>query len=171
MKYGFIGSHGSGKSAAAHFLAAKLKKEDPSSTIKVLEEAVRENSKLTGINNTQFQKLSILDSLYNQVLYSSTYNVLICDRIAFDYIVYAQYYGVHLPTEYIDIAIQNAKEFDTLYFVRPDNTPIIHDGFRFTDVEERNEIDKLFKSMLLFYEIPFQELSSAEIFQGGLDVS
>jgi nicotinamide riboside kinase len=167
MKIAFIGSHGSGKSAAAHFMAAKLKKENPSKTIKVLEEAVRETAKIVGINNPNFQKLSILDSLYDQVYYGATYDIIICDRIAFDYTVYADFYGVHLDLDFYRISYNNAKEFDKIYFVRPDQTPIADDGFRFTDIEERNKIDKLFKKCLDDAFIEYEEISTEEVYKRG----
>lgn len=165
MKYAFCGAHGTGKSAAAHFTASKFKKQYPHKTVKVLEEAVRESAKLVGINNENFQKLAISHSIYNQVLYSSLYDIVICDRIALDYVVYAIHYGVRLPKEYYDLAYQNAKEFTKIYFVRPDNTPIADDGFRFTDVEERNRIDKIFRDILIMQEIPHEEISTRQVFK------
>ena len=165
MKIAFIGSHGTGKSSAAHFMAAKLKKQDPTKTVKVLEESVRETAKLVGINNPDFQKLAILDSLYNQVYYNSVYDIVICDRIPIDYIVYATYFGVVVPKAYYDIALTNALEFDKIYFVRPDNTPIANDGFRFTDVKERNKIDLVFQNYLNYTEIPYEEIRTEEVFK------
>jgi len=165
MKYAFIGSHGTGKSAAAHFLAAKLKKEDPTKSVKLLEESVREITKLVGINNPEFQKLAILDSVYNQVLYTSIYDIVICDRIAYDYIVYANYYKVEIDKSYHLLASKNLKEFDKVYFVRPDNTPIADDGFRFTDTKIRNEIDKLFLGMLEQSGTLYEEVRTKEVFK------
>lgn len=165
MKLAFVGSHGTGKSAAAHFMAAKLKKEDPTKTIKVLEESVREIAKIVGINNPEFQKLAILDNLYKQIYYSSTHNVLICDRTAFDYYVYGNYYDVNVDNSYWLLAIRNLKEFDKVYFIRPDNTPIADDGFRFTDIEERNKIDKYFLALLEQCDIKYEELRTEDIFK------
>lgn len=164
-KIAFVGAHGTGKSSAAHFLAAKLKKEDPTKTVKVLEESVRETAKMVGINNTNFQKLAILDSLYNQVYYSVNYDIIICDRIPFDYTVYADFYGVDLNLDYFRLAYQNAKEFSKVYFVRPDNTPIADDGFRFTDVEVRNNLDKSFKKALDAAFIEYEEITTEEVFK------
>lgn len=164
-KYAFIGSHGVGKSAASHILAAKLKKEDPTKSVKLLEESVRETSKLVGINNPEFQKLAILNSVYNQVLYGSIYDTIICDRIAFDYIVYAQYYGVKLDKSYHLLASNNAKEFDKIYFIRPDDTPIVDDGFRLTDVDIRNQIDRFFLCMLEEAKIPYEEIRTKDVFK------
>lgn len=165
MKYAFVGSHGTGKSSAAHFLAAKLKKEDPTKSVKVLEESVREISKLVGINNQDFQKLAILDSLYDQTLYNTSYNIIICDRIPLDYIVYADYYGVALEDIYYRLAFQNALEFDKIYFVRPDDTPIADDGFRMTDLEVRNKIDAIFKKTLDESFVEYEEITTKEVFK------
>lgn len=165
MKYAFIGSHGTGKSSAAHFLAAKLKKEDPTKSIKVIEESVRITSKLVSINNANFQKASILGNLYDQVIYKSVYDIVICDRIAFDYLVYGKHFNIELSDAYRDMCIENAKKFDKIYFVRPDNAPIADDGFRFTDIEERNKIDLLFQDMLNYHEIPYEEIRTEDVFK------
>jgi nicotinamide riboside kinase len=165
MKIGFVGSHGTGKSSAAHFMAAKLKKKDPTKSVKLLEESVREITKLVGINNPEFQKLAILDSIYNQVLYSSMYDIVICDRVAYDYVVYADYYKVDLDNPYRLLALKNLREFDQVYFVRPDSTPIADDGFRFTDTTQRDEIDKLFLGMLEQSNISYKEIRTEEVFK------
>ena len=165
MKVAFVGAHGTGKSAAAHFMAARLKKEDPTKTVKVLEESVRETAKIVGINNPNFQKLAILDSLYDQVYYGATYDILICDRIPFDYTVYADYYKVSLDPIYYRLANHNACEFDKIYFVRPDNTPIADDGFRFTDVKARDELDALFKHSLDQAFISYEEIYTKEVYK------
>lgn len=165
MRIAFVGSHGCGKSAAAHFMAAKLKKQDPSKTVKVLEEAVRETTKLVGINNTDFQKLAIVNSISDQIFYSTIYDIVICDRIPLDYTVYADYYGVSLNLDYYRLSYSNSKEFDKIYFVRPDNTPITDDGFRFTDIEERNKIDLVFKKVLDDNHIKYEEITTKEIFK------
>lgn len=164
MKYAYIGSHGTGKSSAAHFLAAKLKKENPTRSVKVIEESVRNIAKIAGINNSNFQKLAILDSLYDQTLYSLTYNTIICDRLPFDYVIYAACHNVVLPPAYIKLAFDNITEFDKIFFVRPDDTPIADDGFRFTDVKERNKIDSVFKEYLDILEVPYEEITTKEIF-------
>lgn len=165
MKYGFVGSHGVGKSAAAHFLAAKLKKEDPTKAIKVLEESVRIISKLAEINSLSFVKLSILDSLFQQELFNISYNTIICDRIPLDYLVYAEYFSKKIPYEYKMLAVENALKFDKIYFIRPDSTPIADDGFRLTNIEERNNIDELFKDMLVSWNIAFEEARTEDIFK------
>lgn len=165
MRIAYCGSHGTGKSSAAHFMAADLKRKDPTKTVKVLEESVRETAKLVGINNLNFQKLAISESIYNQVFYGSMYDILVCDRIALDYALYAVHYGVVLPKCYWDLAFHNAREFDKIYFVRPDNTPIADDGFRFTDVKERDSIDAIFKYHLDFAEIQYEELHTKDIFK------
>jgi nicotinamide riboside kinase len=93
------------------------------------------------------------------------YDVIVCDRIAFDYLVYAKYYGVELSNAYHHLAVDNAREFDMIYFVRPDDTPIADDGFRFTDLEERNRIDRLFLGMLEEAKISYIEIKTEDIFK------
>lgn len=165
MKYAFVGSHGTGKSSAAHFLAAKLKKQNPTLSVKVLEESVRITNKLVGMNNTSFQKLSILDSLYKQELFKSVYNVIICDRVSFDYIVYGEYFNIQLSEAYKELCIENIQSFDDVYLVRPDSTPIASDGFRMTDTKQRDEIDILFYDMLNLYKVPFKEIRTGDVFK------
>jgi nicotinamide riboside kinase len=164
-KYAFIGAHGVGKSTAAYSLANSLKKQDPVKSIKVIEEVVRLTNKLVGINNLPFQKLSIFDSLYKQELYASTYDVIICDRTPLDYVLYGRYYKVGLSSKIESIAYENILEFNKVYFVRPDNTPMADDGFRFTDIKERNEIDLYFKLILDQMNIIYEEITTKDIFK------
>lgn len=165
MKYAYIGTHGVGKSAAAHFLAAKLKRSHPELSIKVIEESVREISKISGINNPQFQKMAILDSLYKQELYIPLYDVIICDRTPFDYLIYGKFFGVQLDSTYEQLAIDNLKTFDYVYFIRPDYTPIIDDGFRLTDSREQISLDKVFDFALMSNQLHYETKRTSEVYK------
>lgn len=165
MKIAYIGSHGVGKSAAAHFMAAKLKKENPGKSIKVVEESVRDISKLVGMNNSKLQIMAVCDSLYKQEYYTSLYDIVIFDRIAFDYYMYDLYFEVEALDSYYNIIIDNIKSFDKIYFVRPDNTPIVDDGFRMTDAQQRKTIDSIFKSALDRHNINYEEISTEQVYK------
>ena len=165
MKYAYIGTHGVGKSAAAHFLAAKLKRAHPELSIKVIEESAREISKISGINNSQFQKMAILDSLYKQELYMPLYDVIICDRTPFDYLIYSKVFGVQLDSTYEQLAIDNLKIFDHIYFIRPDGTPLANDGFRLTNEREQIKLDKVFMFHLDINKIQHEVIRTTEVYK------
>lgn len=160
MKIAFIGSHGVGKSAAASFLAAHLKRKHPEKSIKVIEENVREISKITGLNNPNFQKLAILDQLTKTEFYSNLYDIIICDRLAFDYMMYAEYNRTEVPSIYYKLAKEQIKSFDKIYFIRPSSNELINDGFRFTDVEERDIIDNIFEIKLNDFDVKYIEINN-----------
>jgi nicotinamide riboside kinase len=168
MKIALVGSHGTGKSSAANHLGALLKKHDPSKSVKVLEENVREVARLANnqINTPEFQKLCFTHHLYHEFLYEALYNVLICDRSAVDTLVYGLASGVSLPSEYFNVALLNLNKFDHVFFVRPDalDAKIAVDGFRSVDVEFRGKVDMFFEHVLKLWGGKYTEIRTREVF-------
>lgn len=167
-KYCFTGSHGTGKSSAATFLAAILKKEHRSKSVKVIEENVREISNLFSgkINNPDFQRFCMIDHLHKELLAERVYDIIVCDRSAMDTLVYGLVYNITLPSEYFSLAMNHLHTFDHIFFVRPDdnNSEIANDGFRDTDQVIRNEVDKQFERMLNLWGGKYTIVKTKEIF-------
>lgn len=168
VKYGFVGSHGTGKSSAATHLAAMLKQRNRDKSVKTLEENVREVSKIFGnkINTPEFQKLCMVDHLQKEFIAEQLYDMVVCDRTALDTLVYGLVYKISLPPEYFSLAINHLNSFTHIYFVRPDNTSsnIVNDGFRDTDIEIRNLVDQEFERLLKLWGGKYTEVKTSEIF-------
>lgn len=167
-KYAFVGSHGTGKSSAATYLASVLKEKNRSKSVKVIEENVRELSKLFGdkINNHDFQRLCMVDHLTKELTAEQIYDIIVCDRTALDTLVYGLVYGIKLPSEYFSLAINHMSTFHHVFFVRPDksNMEITNDGFRDTDIDMRNKVDEEFERMLKLWGGRYTEVRTNEIF-------
>lgn len=162
------GSHGCGKSGGANHLAATLKQHNPSKSIKILEENVREVSRMLGgeRNTPAFQKLSIVNQLQNELLFEDMYDYIICDRTTFDFVAYGTYYKNKIPYEYTQLAVNNLNTFDRVYLIRPNDnvSDIADDGFRDTNIQVRDEIDIHFKAMLDLWSGQYKELKTDEVF-------
>lgn len=167
-KYVFIGSHGTGKSSAATYLASILKQHNRSKSVKVIEENIREVSRifLDKINTPSFQKLCMVDHLRNEFMSEQLYDLVVCDRTAIDTLVYGLVYDITLPAEYFSLAIDHLDSFEHVFFVRPDkfDTEIADDGFRDTDLIKRKEVDYQFEKMLKLWGGRYTEVKTSEIF-------
>lgn len=167
-KFVFVGSHGTGKSSAATFLAAQLKQRDPSKSVKVIEENVREIARLVGnkLNTPEFQRLCMVDHIQKEVFNEMLYDIIVCDRTAIDTLVYGLVYRIPLPAEYYSLALNHLDSFTTVFFVRPDSdaSQITDDGFRDTDAEMRKEVDLQFEKMLALWGGKVVVVKTSEVF-------
>lgn len=166
QKYGFIGSHGVGKSSAATYLASVLKKEYRHKSVKVLEENVREIARFFDgkINTPAFQKLCMVDHLQKEFVSEQLHDIVVCDRTALDTLVYGIIYKIPLPPEYFSLAINHLNSFTKLYFVRPDSDVITDDGFRDTNIQIRNDVDKEFERLLSLWGGKYEILYTKDVF-------
>lgn len=168
-KYAFVGSHGTGKSSAVLHLGAKLKEHYRTKSVKVIEENVREVGKLFGnkLNNPEFQKLCMIDHIHKELTAERTYDTIVCDRSALDTLVYGLVYNIELPSEYFSLAMNHLNTCKHVYFIRPDDysSPLADDGYRDTDINIRNEIDKQFERMLKLWGGPYTEIRAKDVYR------
>lgn len=169
MKICFIGTHGSGKSSGATHLASLLKRQYPEKSVVVIEENVRQVSRILNgeLNTDTFQKLAIVDQIKREIIESSLHDIVICDRTTIDPLVYASALSKLPSIEYVDLALGNMDTFDKIYYIRPDNQEqnIVNDGFRFTNKEVRNRIDDTFQSWIELHNLKnVQEIRTSEVF-------
>ncbi len=167
-KYAFCGSHGTGKSSATSYLASILKQHNRTKSVKVIEENIREVSKLFGnkLNSPDFQRLAMIDHLHKELTAEQIYDIIVCDRSAIDTLVYGLVYHIELPSEYFSLAMNHLSTFDHIFFVRPDSLDahIADDGYRDTNIDIRNEVDKQFERMLKLWGGKYTEVRTADIF-------
>lgn len=168
-KYAFLGSHGVGKSSAAYYLAAHLKKKDPAKSVIVLEENIREIVKYTaGVRNTEFfQKLVFHDHMLKQLKAESMYDIIIMDRTCLDSILYRDHFVDDyddLPSsDYRDMAIDELLKIDHIFLVKADSDFIANDNFRDTDINFRNSMEKEFELVLELNEVPYQVITTSQV--------
>lgn len=168
-KYALVGSHGTGKSSAASHLASKLKEANRTKSVKVIEENVREISKLFGdrLNGTDFQRLVMIDHIHKELTAEQIYDIVVCDRSAIDTLVYGLVYNIELPSEYFSLAMNHLNTCKHVYFIRPDDysSPLANDGYRDTDINMRNEVDKQFERMLKLWGGPYTEVRAKDVYK------
>ncbi len=169
MKICFSGTHGSGKSSGAAYLASLLKQKHPEKSVIVLEENVRKIKRaLNGeLNTDTFQKLAIVDQIQREIIEANLHDIIICDRSTLDPLVYAAELSELPRHEYVELALANMDTFNKVFFVRPDSQQqdIANDGFRFTDKEIRNRIDEAFEGWIQSQMIQnVIEVKTSEIF-------
>lgn len=168
QKYVFCGSHGVGKSSASTYLNSLLKQHYRNKSVKVIEENVREVSKLFGdkLNNPDFQRLVMVDHIQKEITAEQIYDIIVCDRSAIDTLVYGMIYNIKLPPEYFSLAMNHLNTCTHIYFVRPDNedSELANDGYRDTNKEIRNQVDKQFELMLKLWGGPYTEIRTKDIY-------
>lgn len=168
LKIAFVGSHGTGKSSGATFLASVLKKENREFSVKNIEENVRELAPLFGgkLNTYEFQRLAMIDHLHKELTAEQIYDIIVCDRAAIDTLIYGLTYGIKLPSEYFTLALHHMNTFNHVFFIRPDSSQseLTKDGFRDVDVKQRNEVDAEFEKILKLWGGNYTEVRSAQIY-------
>lgn len=156
------GTHGVGKSTLALHLTALLKNTYRDKNVGIIQENIRHISNICNgeLNTSKFQRLCIADTITQETLKQDEYDFLVCDRTSFDCMIYGIYFNNPIPKELTEECYNNLKSFKKVFFIRPDNQPIVNDGFRFTDPNIQKEIDLLFKKLL---PIPYIEITSKDI--------
>jgi len=168
QKYVFVGSHGTGKSSAATYLSSLLKQHNRDKSVKVIEENVREISRLFGdkLNSPDFQRLVMIDHIHKEITAEQIYDIIVCDRSAIDMLVYGLVYNIQLPSEYFSLAMNHLNTCTHVYFVRPDgdDSELVSDGYRDTNKTVRNEVDKQFERMLKLWGGAYTEIKTRDIY-------
>lgn len=177
FKIGIMGAHGTGKSRLMLNLAQYFKNEFPDQEIGVLsgvsrKSPFRPSNSTTNLANQQY---IFSEQIRQELLYSKTNDIVICDRTIFDNLAYSWYAGfdewLHAA---LPLATEWGKTYDRFYFVRPDNKyAIADDGRRITDKQCQNQIDaflaELIETYSLFWgklEIGRESQLSGQIYRG-----
>lgn len=166
-KYAFVGTHGSRKSSAATYLAALLKQKFPGKSVKVIEENVREISRLfyDKLNIPASQKLIFIDHMHKEMFAEQIYDIVVTDRACVCGLVYAMCYKISLPSEYFSMALNHMHTFDKVFFVRPDKDDKPYDdGFRDTRLDFRLEVDSEYEKFLGLWGGEYIEMRSSQVF-------
>ena len=167
------GSHGVGKSSFLFHLASLLKQKHRTYNIEIIQENVREIKKQIGsLNTPEFQMASINDYLLKEAIKGQVADIIISDRGAYDVVIYGDYFGTPVKGALRDLAIEQLKRFDQVYFIRPDKQHYLaDDGFRMTSLKQMREIDAQFEEQLAIQGVKPIELKTSEIFQYDVKAS
>ncbi|MEC7839821.1 MAG: AAA family ATPase [Chlamydiota bacterium] len=171
-KITILGVHSAGKTSLAYILSAHFKMKH--ANVKLIHESVRENCPFP-INNEATQN-TCLWTFHKQFLNeleaeAQGYGLAICDRSVIDPFVY--YHAVNPQHPNTQSALEQASQwlstYDVIICIEPaGNIELFDDGFRATDVEYQNLINKGFRETLKLYGQHVQDqiikITSEDIF-------
>lgn len=170
-KIACIGTHSVGKSTLCYQLAERGKRAGEN--VHVIQERVRFSP--FPINKDMVYETAIW-ACTNQIskeleAQQKGFSLIICDRSAYDSIIYARYNRLKYPTienELDNLAANWLATYDEIYFVRPSKNhhPLV-DGIRSVDKDFIFEIDEMFASFLGYcpLNIPINTIYTHEIFK------
>jgi nicotinamide riboside kinase len=141
-KIAIIGAHSCGKTTMAYEKAFELKCQDKSVAI------IMEQARLCPypLDTADAAEWMILSQILAEKTAERGHEYIICDRTAFDSIIYAAVNEISLPDYIIALAKAHLSSYDEIIHLAP-SRPIFNDGFRDTDEEYREKVAKGFESV------------------------
>lgn len=140
------GTHGTGKTTLSFQLAAEYKKLG--ANVKVIQEVARICPFPINDGMTKQAALWIYhEHSKKQLEACRDHDVIICDRTICDSFAYAQYFGIEIDFLLVDSAILAFRDYDKLYFVKPD-IPLSGDGIRSKDLHFQKGIDEILEGWI-----------------------
>jgi len=174
MKIAIIGTHGIGKTTLTYLIAAEGKKRglNVNTVSEVARSCVFPLNDKFDVDGAQW----IISSQISRELTAKAekYDVLVCDRSAYDPICYLQA-GDHPQRSYEKLrwyAEEWLKTYDKIIFVQPSEIPLQDDGVRSLDEAFQREVHTNFIIALnkfLHNKMPI-EIDSEDIFKGYLEL-
>ena len=150
MKIGFIGSQGSGKTTTIYQLGADLKKEKLD--VFVLTEVARSCPLPINEETTRKAQLWIMGKLITREQ-SSKGEVLIGDRTILDVFAYSYRVDPEFFEPFKPFVKKYMETYDVVFYLPPNDKFLLKDGFRSTNKEFRDEIDKILKDLIVELDI------------------
>ncbi|RLG25312.1 hypothetical protein DRN85_06100 [Methanosarcinales archaeon] len=138
-KIGFCGSHCTGKTT----LARRLHEDMPDS---YLVSGVARKYTPEDLKNSETQQKILIDQMKQEVFAKIRSDVVITDRTVVDNAAYlSNVCGLKSGYKVLALLHQWIDTYDVIFFCPIQNIPLIDDGFRHTDITERNLIERRIK--------------------------
>lgn len=145
MKIGFIGSQGTGKTTAIYQLGADLKRKKLD--VFILTEVARSCPLPINERTTRKSQLWIMGKLITREQ-SSKGEVLIGDRTILDVFAYSYRVDPEFFEPFKPFIKKYMETYDIVFYLPPNDSFLINDGFRSVNKEFRDEIDKILKDLI-----------------------
>ena len=154
-KIGIMGAHGTGKTTLAFELALKYKKENPSLSVRIMDEVARRCPYPINEASTQRSQRWIWAAQMVAEIEGMRNDVLICDRTILDNLAYSKLFGFdHILYDFMQASVGWMSTYHTIYWLRPmDEFIIADDKTRSTSVVFQKNIDQILECWIKRFQI------------------
>lgn len=155
MKFGIMGTHGTGKTTFAGDYAARLRQVDKAEQVGLVTGIARSCPWVLNKEATEETQRWIFHChMLAELEAAERYDVVVCDRTALDSLVYAQVAGFEdMIDDYLPAALGWLESYTTVYWLRPMDGRLVDDGRRCIDPEYQQAVDQVFKEWIRIYGI------------------
>jgi hypothetical protein len=144
MKIAYSGTHGTGKTFAAHQKVLSLKKEHPEIEVGALCGVARSCPlPINKATSFEAQMWIFTRQVQEEIRLSRIYDILVCDRTVLDVAAYTTLAGLHDQGQgMLHLAAYWMATYDQIFYKQLDkNQWVFKDGTRETDADFRRQID------------------------------
>ena len=161
MKFGIMGTHGTGKSTFAREMAKRAKDECRDGSMMLISGIARECPwPINRDTSEEAQRWIWLKQMLMELLASATGDNIICDRTVLDSLVYADVAGLdEVVDDYLPAALGWMEGYDIVYWMRPVEGRLVEDGKRDVDPAFQTQVDDVFRDWIRIYSIPVTEVN------------
>lgn len=149
----FSGSHGTGKTTAAHALMAELKVSQPGADIGFLDEVARRCPWPINLHGCQEGQLWIFGAQVQQELFlMRRHDLVVADRCLLDCIAYTYHHGFDVADAMKDLYWAYLEKFSPyleIRFLNPQPGYLQADGLREVNPEFQMEVHEILKRLHL----------------------
>lgn len=157
---GLMGTHSAGKTHYAKKLIPQLSSANDLNPPHIISEVARQCPYSVNKNATESGQLWIFHmQLVKELEAILNYNFVICDRTVLDSLIYAEHAGLSdVVDACLPMALHWMDQYTQLLWFRPKHGILVPDGFRDTDPQFQKDIDLIFESFIIAFQIPVQEV-------------
>jgi len=163
VKFGIMGTHGTGKTTFATEYTGRLKQMGK--TVGMVAGIARSCPwPLNKETTEEAQRWIFHRHMLAELEAAEQYDIVVCDRTALDSLVYAEVAGFEdVIDDYLPAALGWLEGYTTIYWLRPVDGRLVDDGRRCTDPAYQQAVDQVFAEWIRIYGI------KVEMVGGGRD--
>lgn len=164
MKFGIMGTHGTGKTTFARDYAGRLTELDNGEKVGLVTGIARLCPWPLNREATEETQRWIFHShMVAELEATEIYDVVVCDRTALDSLVYADVAGFEdMIDDYLPAALGWLEGYTTIYWFRPADGWLVDDGRRCVDPLYQEAVDQVFENWIRIYGIKVEIVGGEE---------
>ena len=143
MKIAYSGTHGTGKTTSAFEKCLDVKMNHSDVTVTIVNEIARRCPFPINKDVTSITQLWLVNKQINEeIVASSLFDVVICDRTVMDYLAYTSLVSKDLYKRLLPMVEYHASSYDLITVKTiEENDYMVDDGTRSLDTEFRKEVE------------------------------